>query len=166
VFYARDPDLPAVDDVAVAPAHRSRLDLRRVGAGTGLGDTHALQAQSAAGHLRQVALLLLGAAVAKQRAPVVNLAVAGAAVAAGAVDRFRDHVGFRQAQARAAVLLRDQRVHTTGLGECVKNGLGVAARGVDLAVVGVGEFGTQGAGRVANVLVGVAVHGSLLWPAS
>jgi hypothetical protein len=49
--------------------------------------------------------LLLVRAVAQQRAHVVHLAVAGAGIAAAAVDLFHDHRGFGQAQARAAVFL-------------------------------------------------------------
>ena len=40
----------------------------------------------------------------------------------------------------------------------VDEGLGVAARGIDLPVVRVGEFGAQGADRVANVGVAGVVH--------
>ena len=101
VLHARDPDLLAVDDVAVALLHRGGLDLGRVGAGGRLGHAHRLQAQLAAGDLRQVALLLRLGAVAQQRAHVVHLAVAGAGVAAGAVDLLHDHRRLGEAQARS-----------------------------------------------------------------
>jgi hypothetical protein len=52
-----DEDLGAVDHPAVAVAHRPGRHLRRVGAGTGLGE--AERAELAGGHARQPALLLL-----------------------------------------------------------------------------------------------------------
>jgi hypothetical protein len=162
---ARDPHLLPVDDVAVALLHGRGLDPGGVGAGGGLGDAHRLQAQFAAGDPGQVLALLRLAAVTQQRAHVVHLAVAGAGVAAAAVDFFHDHRGLGQAQAGAAVFLRDQRGHPAGLGERVDEFGGVAARLVDLAEVGVGKLRAQVAHRVADVgvvlVVGV-VHRSAL----
>ena len=57
-----------------------------------------------------------------------------------AVDLLHDHRGLGQAQARAAVLLRDQRGQPAGLGERVDERLGVGALRVDLAVVLVGKL--------------------------
>ena len=108
-------------------------------------------------------MLFLGrAAMAQQGAHVVHLAVAGAAVAACTVDLFHDHAGLGQAQARAAVVLRDQRGHPAGLGQRVDKGFGVGAGFVDLAVVGVRKFGAERADSVADVLVagvGAQEHG-------
>jgi len=59
MLHARDPDLLAVDDVSVALLDRSGLDACGVGAGTGLGDAHRLQAEFAACYFGQVALALL-----------------------------------------------------------------------------------------------------------
>src|SRR5256885_14091323 len=109
------------------------LDLGGVRARGGLGHAHGLQAPFARGDARQVLLLLRLRAVAQQRAHVVHLAVAGARVAAAAVDLFHDHAGLGQAQARAAVLLRDQRGQPAGLGQRVHEGLGIGALLVDLA---------------------------------
>ena len=96
VLDARDPDLLAVDDVAVAASHGGGLELGGVGAGGRLGHAQRLQPQLAAGDLRQVALLLLRRAVAQQRAHVVHLAVAGAGVAAAAVDLLHDDARLRR----------------------------------------------------------------------
>ena len=74
---ARGPHLLAVDDVAVvALLHGAGLELGGVGAGGRLGDAEGLQPQLAARDARQVALLLLGAAVPQQRAHDVHLRVA------------------------------------------------------------------------------------------
>ena len=113
---ARDPDLLAVDDVAVALLHRCRLDLGGVGASGGFGHAHGLQSQFARRDLRQVLLLLRFGAVAQQRAHVVHLAVAGTRVAACTIDLFHDHGSLGESEARAAVRLRDQRGHPAGLG--------------------------------------------------
>jgi hypothetical protein len=137
--------------------HRRGLDLGGVGAGGRLGHAHGLQAQLAGGDLRQVELLLRFGAVAQQRAHVVHLAVAGAGIAAAAVDLFHDHRGLGEAEARAAVLLRDQRRQPAGLGQRIDEGLGVAALLVDLAEVLGRKLGAEVAHRIADVLVGVVV---------
>ena len=80
---ARGPDFLAVDDVVVAVAACDGAQIERIGAGRRLGDAERLQAKLAARDRRQIALLLLGAAVAKERAHRVHLGVAGGAVAAG-----------------------------------------------------------------------------------
>ena len=155
MLHPRDPDLLAVDDVAVAAAHGGGLDLGGVGAGGGLGHAHRLQAQLAGGDARQVFALLSLGAVPQQGAHVVHLAVAGAGIAAAAVDLFHDDRGLGQAQARAAVFLRDQRRQPAGLGEGAHEGVGVAAFFIDLAEVFGGELGAQVADGFADVLVGV-----------
>ena len=163
MLHARDPHLLPVDHIAVALAHGRRLDFGGVGAGGGLGHGHRLQAQFAAGDARQVMALLRFGAVAQQRAHIVHLAMAGAGVAARAVDLFHDHRGFRQAQTRAAIFLRDQRSEPAGLRQCGHEGFGVAPLVVDLAEVLGREFGAQGAQRIADVFkIVVVVHGGLL----
>ena len=107
---ARGPDLLAADDIAVvALLHRAGLQLGGVGAGGRLGDAERLQAHFAARDARQVALLLLRAAVAQQRAHDVHLRVALRRRAARDVDLFQDRGGRADRQAGAAVFLRDQR---------------------------------------------------------
>ena len=94
IFRAAGPDLLAVDDVAVvAVALGKRLQRGGVGAAGRLGDAERLQPQFAAGDLRQVLCLLLVVAVPQHGAHGVHLGVAGAAVAAGAVDLFEDRGG-------------------------------------------------------------------------
>ncbi len=117
VLHARDPDLLAVDDVAVAAALGERLDFGGVRAGGGLGDGERLQAQFAGRDCRQVAPLLFLGAVAQQRAHDVHLRVAGAGIGAGAIDLFEDDGGFRDAKAAAAVLCGNQRGEPSGVGE-------------------------------------------------
>ncbi|KAG1533202.1 hypothetical protein G6F50_015947 [Rhizopus delemar] len=127
MLHARDPDLLAVDHVAVAAAHGGGRDLGGVRAGGGLGHAHGLQAQFAGGDAGQVFALLGVGTVAQQRAHVVDLAVAGTRVATAAVDLFHDDRRFGQAQARAAVFLRDQCRQPAGLGQRADKVLGIAA---------------------------------------
>ena len=124
VLGARRPDLLPVDDVAVAAAHGGGLQARRFGAGVGLGDAERLQAQLAPGDAGQVAALLLGRAVAQQRAHDVHLGVAGAGVAAAAVDLFEDDRGLGDAEPGAAVFGRDERGQPAGLGQRATNSVG------------------------------------------
>ena len=96
---ARDPDLLAVDDVAVALLHRRRLDLAscrcRWSARSRPSTAGAARRwRSAAGSC----CFCASRAVAQQRAHVVHLAVAGAGVAAAAVDLLHDHRGLGQAR--------------------------------------------------------------------
>ena len=77
--------------------------------------------------------------------------MAGAAVAAAAVDLFHDHRGLGHRQAGTTVLLGNQRRHPAGLGQRVDEFLGVAAHFVDLAEVLVGKLRTQVAHGVADV---------------
>ena len=108
-----------------------------------------MQTPLTAGNARQKALLLRFTGVAQQRTHDVDLAVAGARIAATAVDLFHDHAGLDQA--RAAVLLRDQRSQPTRAGQRIDEGCGVAAFSVDLAVIGIREFGAERAHGVANI---------------
>ena len=126
---ARDEDLLPVDDVAVAASHRRRLDARGLGAGLGLGHAERLEAQLAFGDLRQIAPLLLVAAVTKQRAHRVHLRVRGRGVAAGCVDLLDDQRRLCHTETGAAVLGRDQRAEPARLGERVDESLRVLALG-------------------------------------
>jgi hypothetical protein len=162
VLYPRDPDLLAIDDIAVTLTQRGGLDAGGVGAGGGLGHAHRLQAQLAGRDLGQPALLLLGRAMAQQRAHVVHLAMTGARIAAAAVDLFHDHRGLDQAQPRAAVFLRNERGHPAGTRQGIDEGFRVGAGGINLAEVFVGILGAQGAYRVADIeMVGGSRHGRI-----
>src|ERR1019366_8343530 len=91
---ARGPDFLAVDDVVVvAFAPRGGAQGERVGARGRFRDAEGLQAQFAAGDLRQIVLLLLGAAMPQDRAHRIHLRVAGSAVAAGRVHFLEDRGG-------------------------------------------------------------------------
>ena len=143
-------------DVTVALAHGRGLELGRVGAGRRLGDGHRLQAQVTARDLGQVFLLLAFVAVAHEHVHHVHLAVAGAGVAAAAVDLLHDHGGFGEAEARAAVFVRDQRREPARLRERVDEFRRVAAREIDLAEVLVRELGAERAHAAADFFVVVA----------
>ena len=79
--------------------------------------------------------------MAQQRAHVVHLAVAGARIAAAAVDLFHDHRGLGQAQPGAAVFGGNQRGQPARAGERGDKLLWVGAGCIDLAVVFIGELG-------------------------
>src|SRR6476620_5941232 len=81
------------------------LQRRGVGAAGRLGDAERLQPQFAAGDLRQILCLLLVVAVPQHGAHGVHLGVAGASIAAGAVDFLEDRGGGGYLQTGAAVLL-------------------------------------------------------------
>ena len=153
VLGARDPHLLAADDVTVALARGRRLQLRRVGAGGRLGDAERLQAQLAGGDLRQELALLRVGAVPQQRAHRVHLRVAGAGVAAAAVDLLEDDRRLGDAEARAAVVLRNQRRQVAGAGERLDERVGIRARRVELAPVAVGKRLAQIADGVAQILM-------------
>ena len=70
MFRPAGPDLLAVHDVFVALAHRHGADRGGVGARRRLGHAESLQAQLAGGDLRQVAFLLLLAAVPQDGADI------------------------------------------------------------------------------------------------
>ena len=103
------PYLLAVDDVGVAVEPRRGRQRAGVGAGDRLGNAKGLQAQGAAGDLRQILGLLRVRAVPQQRAHRVHLRMAGAAIAAGALHLFQHCRGGGEGQARAAMLLGDER---------------------------------------------------------
>ena len=160
VLDPRDPHLLPVDHIAVALAHGGGLDLGGIGAGGRLGHPHRLQAQLAAGQLRQVEALLRLAAVTQQREHVVHLPVHGAGVAAAAVDFLQDHRGLGQAQTGTAVLLRDHRREPAGVGQGLDEGLGKTALLIDAAPVGGVEFGAEGTYTLADrvQLFAVRIH--------
>ncbi len=150
MLHPRDPDFLAVDHVFIAALDRRGLDLGGVGAGSGFGDGHRLQAQFTTGQLGQVEAFLRFAAVTQQGEHVVHLAVHGARVAAAAVDFLKDHRGFGQAQAGTAVLLGDHRRQPASVGQGLDEGFGEAFFFVDLTPVSGIEFGAQGAHAVAD----------------
>src|SRR5215470_11277961 len=134
--HAGDEHLLSVDDVLLALADGGGLELGGVGARVGLSDAEGLESQLARGDLGQVHLLLLLRAVPQHRAHDVHLRVAGASVAARAVDLFEDERAFHDAEARAAVLLRDQHGQVAGLRQVVDERLGILALDVQLLPVG------------------------------
>ena len=152
IFGAAGPDLLAVDDVAViAVALGKGLQRRGIGAAGRLGDAERLQPQLAAGDLRQPFRLLLVAAVPQHRAHGVHLGVAGAAIAAGALDLFQDRGRGRQFQPGAAIFLGDQHREIAGLRQRIDEGGGVGHLAVELAPVFAGELGAELGDRVADV---------------
>src|SRR3954453_8833662 len=86
--------------------------------------------------------------------------MAAAGVAAGAGDFFHDHRGFGQAEARAAVLLGDERRHPSRLGQRLDEGFRVGALLVDALPVGGVELQAQRAHGVAQLrkVVAAEIH--------
>ncbi len=141
---ARGPEFLAVDDVViVAFAPRRGAQGQRVGARGRLGDAEGLQAQFAARDLRQIALLLLGAAVPQDRAHRVHLRVAGGAVAAGGVHFLQDCGGRADAEPAAAVFFGDQRGEIAGLGERGDELGRIGALAIERAPVFAGKLGAE-----------------------
>src|SRR5690606_14593855 len=134
-------------------ADRGRADPRGVGAGGRLGHAHRLQPPFAARDPGQVVPLLRLRPMPQQGAHVVHLAVAGAGVAAAAVDLLHDDGCLREPEAGAAVLLRNQRREPAGPREGIDEGLGIGALRVHLAVVFIGEAAAEVAYGFADVLV-------------
>ena len=168
MFRARGPDFLAVDDVVVvAFAPRRGAQRQRVGAGGRLGHAEGLQAQFAAGDLRQILLLLLGIAVPQDRSHGVHLRVAGGAVAAGGVDFLQDGGGGADAKPAAAEFLRDQRGEIAGLRERGDEFGRIGAFAIERAPVVAGELGAQRAHALADIGVFVGFgavfgHGATL----
>ena len=152
MLHPADPDLLSVDHIAVALANGRRGDLGGVRAGGRLGHAHRLKPQLSACNLRQIEALLLFRAVPDQRVHIVHLAVAGAGIAAGAVDLFHDHARRRQRQAGAAIFLGDQGRHPAGLGQRGDECLGIGAVMVDFPVIFVRKLGTDGTDAFADVI--------------
>ena len=158
VCCSRDPHFLAVHQVAVALADRGGLELGGVGAGSGLGHRHRLQAQFARGDLGQVAPLLRLGAVPEQGPHVVHLPVAGARVPAAAVDLLQDHRRLGEAQPGAAIFLRNQGCEPAALGERADEFLRIGALAVEpLPVRGV-EPGAERPHRVADLLIRGVAH--------
>ena len=95
--------------------------------------------------------LLLVAAVPQHRAHGVHLGVAGAAVAAGALDLLEDRGRGRQRQPGAAIFLGDQHREIAGLGQRVDELGRIGPLAVELAPVFAGELGAELGDRVADV---------------
>ena len=160
MFGAADPDLLAVDDVAVALAPREGADARRIGAAGRLGDAERLQAQCAGGDLRQISGLLLGAAVPQHRAHRVHLRVAGGAIAARAMDLLEDRRRGAQAQSRPAIFLGNQDGEKTFLRQTFDEGGRIGALAVERAPVFAGKIAAELGDRVANLgMVGRRARG-------
>ena len=153
VLGARDPHLLPVDDVAVAVAHRHRLELRRVGAGGRLGHAERLQPELSGRDLRQVLALLLPGAVPQQRAHDVHLRVACGGVAARVVHLFENDRRFRDPEPRAAVFLRNQRGQVARVRQRPDELLRIRFLPVEFPPVGVREPPAQLAYRASQILV-------------
>ena len=149
---ARDEDLLPVDDVAVSLANGARFDARGLRAGIRLGDGEGLQAEFALGDCGKIAPFLFLAAVAKQRPHGVHLGVAGAGVAARAVDFLEDDAGLGDAESRAAVLLRNQNREIFAGGERIDELLRVLLVLIDVSPICARETLAKFANRLANRL--------------
>src|SRR5262245_23017290 len=134
---ARDPDFLAADDIAIALPGSCRLQLCRIRSGCGLADAKSLQPELAARDLRQVGALLLLGTVTQERPHRVHLRVACAGVAAAAIDFLEDDGRFRNAQARSAVFLGNQRSKIAGIGQGLDELCRVLASRVELAPVAI-----------------------------
>jgi hypothetical protein len=153
VFGAAGPDLLAVDDVVVAIAFGRGLQRRRVGAAGRLGDAERLQPQLAAGDLRQKPLLLVVVAMPQHRAHGVHLRVAGAGVAARAVDFLEDRAACADLEARAPIFLGDQHGEIAGIGQGLHEFGRISHRPIKLAPVLARKALAEPGDRVANVLM-------------
>ncbi|MNI86696.1 hypothetical protein D3C73_1438100 [compost metagenome] len=91
--------------------------------------------------------------MAQQGAHVVHLAVAGAGIAAAAIDLFHDDRRFGQPQARTAVFLGNQRGQPAGLGQCADKVFGVAAFFINLAEILARKLRAKIAHGFADVLI-------------
>ena len=155
---AADPDLLPIDDVAVTLAPRERGDPGRVGTRGRFGHPERLETQLAAGDGGQVFRLLLDAAVLEQRAHDVHLRMAGATVAAGAVDLLQDRDGGAESEPGPAIFLRDQ----DGQEACLRQRLHelgrIGAGAILLLPIGAGEVSAQAPHGLADVGMRVDGH--------
>jgi len=135
VLDARNPDLLPVHDIAIVFLNGNGFYFRGIGAGTGLGHTHRLQAQFSAGNLWQILTLLCVRAVAQQRVHVVHLSMARARISPGAVDFFHDNGRLGEAQSGAAVFFGNQRGEPACIGERGHECFRITARFIDLLPV-------------------------------
>jgi hypothetical protein len=152
MFGPRSPDLLAVDDKFIALANRRGAQAQGVGAAGRLGHAEGLEADIAAGDLRQPFGFLFNAAVAQQRAHGVHLGVAGRAVAPAFVDFIEDRRRRVDAEPGAAVFLGDQHGEETVVGQRLDEFAGIGPLAVQLAPVFAGKIGAQRAHGVANGL--------------
>src|SRR5579862_7768794 len=153
MLHAGDPHLLTIHDVALALLRGEGPDRRRVRPRSGLGHRHRLQAQLSLRDLRKVPALLLLGAVPDERAHVVHLPMARARVAAAAIDFLHHHGGFRKAEPRTSVFLRNQRREPSGARERGDEFLWIAAAFVDLAEIRRGKLRAQVAHSLADVRV-------------
>ena len=149
----RDEHLLPVHDVALALFHRDGLELRRVGAGGGLGHRHRLHAQLAARDLGEIGPLLVRRSVPQHASHDIHLAVHRAGKGARAADLLENDRRLGDRQPRAAVLLRNECREPAGLGQRLHERVGISAFLVDLAPVFAAEAPAQLADRVAQLAV-------------
>ena len=150
---ARDPDLLAADHVAVAATDGGGLELRGVGPRGRLADAEGLEPQLSGRDPGQQRGLLFVGSVPQQRAHRVHLRVAGAGIGATPVDFLEDDRRFVDAQAGAAVRLRDQGRQITGVGERFHERVGIGAGRIQFAPVAVGKVLAQIADPGAQILM-------------
>ncbi len=148
----RGPDLAARDDVAVAVAHRPRLEPRRVEADIGLGHREA-GLFLAGDQRRQKAPLLLVVAEHDDRVQPEDVHVhrRGAAEPGARLrDRLHDDRRLGDAEAAAAIFLRHRDPEPAGLGHRAVELVRERAVGVLLQPVLVAEALAQPRHRVAD----------------
>ena len=116
---ARRPYFLPVNHIVVAITHRAGLEPGRISTRRRFGDGERLQPQFPARNPRQVACLLLRAAMPQQSTHDVHLRVTRARVAARGVDFLEYHCGRAQRQARTTVFLGNQRGEIAGAGQCL-----------------------------------------------
>ena len=151
MFRAGDKYFLAVHHEIIPVAHGRGANAGGIGATGGLGYTEGLQPQPAGGDIRQKALFLFIAAVSQQGAHGVHLGVAGAAVAATAVNFFQHRAGGPERQAAATVFLGDQYRQIARRGQRPDKLCGVVPPGVQRAPVAPPVAGAQSRHRRANI---------------
>ena len=109
VPHARDVDLPAVYNVAIALAYRRRCNTHGIRACFRFGHSKRLQAQFATGNFGQVGLLLHLGPMPQECPHRVHLRVAGPSIATGSINLLQDDRCFNEAHTPSSVLPRNKR---------------------------------------------------------
>ena len=156
MLHSADPDLLAIDDIAVALLDRRGLELRRVCARGWFGNAHGLQTQLTAGDLGQVDLALFFRAMMDQRIHVVHLTVTGTGISASPVDLLHDHRSFHEAKTGAAIVFRDEGRHPARFRQGRDKLFGIGAFLIDPAMIRVGKSFAERTDGIANILIGIA----------
>ena len=152
----RDPDLGAIDDIAVAAPHRPRLDPRGVEPGIGLGHREAGFLGSG-DERRQHAALLLLAAEADDRVQPEDVHVHGRRArhpGARFGDRLHHDRGLGDAEARAAIGFRHADAEPAAGGQGAMQLVRKAAIAVALEPIVRAEAGADAGDGIAHRLLG------------